>query len=106
MSPVGEGLPYRLRPLPGASLSFVWPVDRIIERGGRISRTTLSDKISRLHPRHVVPKPGQAHEPKGLVKLREGIAPAPIPPDLVLEAQPPAQPHGWPSFRLSCAVPG
>ena len=42
------------------------------------ARTTLSDKISRLHPRHVVPKPGQAHEPKGLVKLREGIAPAPI----------------------------
>ena len=47
------------------SASFVWrclsgSTITPIERGGRISRTTLSDKISRLHPRHVVPKPGQA----------------------------------------------
>ena len=27
----------------------------------KISRIRLSDKTSRLHPRHVVPKPAQAH---------------------------------------------
>jgi hypothetical protein len=30
----------------------------------RIARIRLSDKSSRLHPRHVVPKPAQAYEPK------------------------------------------
>jgi hypothetical protein len=30
----------------------------------RLSRIRLSDKTSRLHPRHVVPKPGQAYEPE------------------------------------------
>jgi hypothetical protein len=29
-----------------------------------ISHIRLSDKTSRLHPRHVVPKPAQAHEPE------------------------------------------
>ena len=33
-----------------------------IERGGRISRTTLSDKTSRLRPRLVVPKSCQTYE--------------------------------------------
>jgi hypothetical protein len=33
-----------------------------IERSERISRTALSDKTSRLRPRHVVSKPGQTHE--------------------------------------------
>ena len=28
----------------------------------QISRIRLSDKTSRLHPRHVVPKPAQAYE--------------------------------------------
>src|SRR6516165_4290980 len=36
----------------------------------------LSDKTSRLHPRHVAPKPGQTHEPEGLVEVREWIAAA------------------------------
>jgi hypothetical protein len=27
----------------------------------KVSRIRLSDKTSRLHPRHVVPKPAQAH---------------------------------------------
>ena len=48
---------------------------------------------SRLHPRHVVPKPAQAHEPEVPVKVREWIRPALASPDRVLEAQPPAQPH-------------
>jgi hypothetical protein len=60
----------------------------------QISRIRLSDKTSRLHPRHVVPQPAQAHEPEVPVKVREWIGPALASPDLVLEAQPPAQPHG------------
>src|SRR5260370_6097121 len=53
----------------------------------------LSDKASRLRPRHVAPKPGQTHEPAGLVEVREWIAAALTSSGLVLEAQPPAQPH-------------
>jgi hypothetical protein len=34
----------------------------IIEPDVRIARIRLSDKNSRLHPRHVVPKPAQAYE--------------------------------------------
>src|SRR5882757_9034196 len=59
----------------------------------QISRIRLSDKTSRLRPRHVVPKPGQTHEPEVPVEVREWIAPALASPDLVLESQPPAQPH-------------
>src|SRR3977135_3139565 len=59
----------------------------------QISRIRLSDKPSRLRPRHVVPKPAQAYEPEVPVKVREWISPALASPDLVLEAQPPAQPH-------------
>jgi hypothetical protein len=49
----------------------------------QISRIRLSDKTSRLHPRHVVPKPAQAHEPEVPVKVREWIRPALASPDLV-----------------------
>src|ERR1700730_5587478 len=59
----------------------------------QIFRIRLSDKTSRLHPRHVVPKPAQAYELEMPVKVREWIGPAPATPDLVLDAQPPAQPH-------------
>src|SRR5499427_6911353 len=59
----------------------------------QISRIRLSDKTSRLHPRHVVPKRSQADEPKVPVKVREWIGSALASPDLVLDAQPPAQPH-------------
>src|SRR3982074_3470808 len=59
----------------------------------QISRIRLSDQTSRLHPRHVVPKPAQAYEPEVLVKVQEWISSALASPDLVLEAQPPAQPH-------------
>src|SRR4029077_5859596 len=59
----------------------------------QISPIRLSDKTSRLRPRHVVPKPAQAYEPEVPVKVREWINSALAPPDLVLEAQPPAQPH-------------
>src|SRR5207249_10336956 len=38
-------------------------------------RIRLSDKTSRLHPRHVVPKPAQAYEPKVPVKMREWTGP-------------------------------
>ena len=56
----------------------------LIEPDMQISRIRLSDKTSRLRPRHVMPKPGQAHEPEVPVEVREWIAPAP--PDFVLEA--------------------
>src|SRR5439155_14536447 len=59
----------------------------------QISRIRLSDKTSRLHPRHVVPKRSQADEPEVPVEVREWIGPALASPDLVLDAQPPAQPH-------------
>ena len=66
----------------------------LIEPDVRIARIRLSDKTSRLRPRHVVPKPAQAYEPEVPVEVREWIAPALASPDFVLGAQPPAQPHG------------
>src|SRR5580693_5378150 len=65
----------------------------LIEPNLRIARIRLSDKTSRLRPRHVVPKPGQTYEPEVPVEVREWIGPAPSSPDFVLGAQPPAQPH-------------
>src|SRR5271155_3137721 len=66
----------------------------LIEPDMQISRIRLSDKTSRLRPRHVVPKPVQAYEPEVPVQVREWIAPALAPPpDFVLGAQPPTQPH-------------
>jgi hypothetical protein len=56
----------------------------LIEPDVRIGRVLLSDKSSRLHPRHVVPKPAQAHEPKVPVEVRPALAS----PDFVLDAQP------------------
>ena len=46
-----------------------------------------------LHPRHVVPKPGQAYETEVPVEVREWISPALASPDLVPVAQPPTQPR-------------
>src|ERR1700757_5506518 len=65
----------------------------LIEPDRQISCIRLSDKTSRLRPRHVVPKPGQRYEPELPVEVREWIAPALASSDVVLEAQPPAQPH-------------
>src|SRR4051794_11220337 len=65
----------------------------LIEPDMQISRIRLSDKTSRLHPRHVVPKPAQAYEPEVPVKVREWISPALASPDFVLDARPPTQPH-------------
>jgi hypothetical protein len=48
----------------------------------QISRIRLSDKTSRLHPRHVVPKRSQADEPEVPVQVREWIGPALASPDL------------------------
>ena len=61
--------------------------------GMQISRIRLSDKTSRLHPRHVVPKPAQAYEPEVPVEVREWIGPALASPDFVLDAQPASA--GW-----------
>src|SRR3954451_24124983 len=57
-------------------------------------RIRLSDKTSRLRPRLAAPTRGQAYETVMPVEVREWIRPAPASPDLVLVAQPPAQPHG------------
>src|ERR1700677_2347366 len=81
--------PFVWRCLSGSAVApFPHP---LIEPDVQISRIRLSDKTSRLRPRHVVPKPAQTYEPEVPVEVREWIAPAP--PDFVLEAQPPAQPH-------------
>ena len=64
----------------------MWRVDDYIEpvkkfrqvpsnRDLWISHIRLSDKTSRLHPRHVVPKPAQAYELEMPVKVRERISP-------------------------------
>src|ERR1700747_1991171 len=65
----------------------------LIEPDMQICRIRLSDKTSRLHPRRAASKLGQAYEPEVPVKVREWISSALASPDLVLEAQPPAQPH-------------
>src|SRR6476646_11641452 len=59
----------------------------------QIYRIRLSDKTSRLHPRRAATKLCQPYEPEVPVKVREWIAPALASSDLVLAAQPPAQPH-------------
>jgi hypothetical protein len=51
-------------------------MQELIEPDMQISRIRLSDKTSRLHPWHVVPKPAQAHEPEVPVKVREWISSA------------------------------
>src|SRR3981189_2756370 len=59
----------------------------------QICRIRLWDKPPRLPPRRAPPKPCEAYEPEVPVKVREGITPALASPDLVLELEPPAQPH-------------
>src|SRR5215468_11524919 len=94
---VSVGRTYRFPPLSSGGALVVRPWLRfhipLIEPDLQISRFRLSDKTSRLHPRHVTSPRGQAYEPEVPVKVREWISPAPASSDLVLEAQPPAQPH-------------
>src|SRR5712691_3562492 len=94
---VAVGRTYLLPPLSSGGALLVRPWLRfhipLIEPDMQISPIRLSDKTTRLHPRHVVPKPAQAYEPEVPVKVREWISSALASPDLVLEAQPPAQPH-------------
>src|ERR1700746_602847 len=59
----------------------------------RISLHPALGQDSRLRPRHIAAQPDQTYEPEGLVEVREWIATALASPGLVLEAQPPAQPH-------------
>src|SRR5262249_15589093 len=70
-----------------ATLRFLSP---LIEPDMQISPIRLSNKTSRLRPRLVLAKPGQAYESKVPVKVREWIGPALASPDFVLEPQPPA----------------
>src|SRR5258708_9134148 len=93
---VALGRTYLLTPLSSGGALVVQPWLRfhipLIEPDRQISRIRLSDKTSRLRPRHVVPKPAQAYEPKVPVKVREWIRSALPSPDSVLEPQPPAHP--------------
>ena len=66
----------------------------LIEPDMQICRIRLSDKTSRLRPRLAAPTRSQAYETVMPVEVREWISPAPASPELVLVAQPPAQPHG------------
>src|SRR5215469_2958498 len=94
---VAVGRTYLLPPLSSGGASPVRPWLRfhipLIEPDRRVYRIRLSDNTSRLHPRRAATKLGQADEPEVLVKVREWISSALASPDLVLEAQPPAQPH-------------
>jgi hypothetical protein len=91
---VSLGRTYLFPPLSSGGALVVRPWLRfhipLIELDMQISRIQLSDKISRLRPRHVAPERGQAYEPIVPVKVREWIGPALASPGLVLDAQPPA----------------
>src|SRR5262245_59960256 len=91
---VSVGRTYLFPPLSSGGALVVRPWHRfhipLIEPDRRLSRIRLSDKTSRLRPRHVAPERGQAYEPVVPVKMREWIGPALASPDLVLDAQPPA----------------
>ena len=91
---VSVGRTYLFPPLSSGGALVVRPWLRfhipLIEPDRRLSRIRLSDKTSRLRPRHVAPERGQAYEPEVPVKVREWISPALASPDLVLDAQPPA----------------
>src|SRR6059058_4682990 len=90
-SNISVAAPFVWRCLTGSAMApFHIP---LIEPDRRIYRIRLSDKTARLHPRRAATKLGQAYEPEVLVKVREWIGSALAPPDFVLEAQPPAQPH-------------
>ena len=88
---VSVGRTYLFPPLSSGGALVVRPWLRfhipLIEPDRRLSRIRLSDKTSRLRPRHVAPERGQAYEPEVPVKVREWISPALASPDLVLDAQ-------------------
>src|SRR5438045_6700005 len=91
------------RPNISVTASFVWRCltgSAVAPFPHPAHRTGLADcphpalgQDSRLHPRRATTKLGQAYEAEVFVKVREWISSALASPDLVLEAQPPAQPH-------------
>jgi len=89
---VAIGRKYLFLPLSsrGALVVLPWLCFHIPLIGSRLAdfpHPALGQDIT-LHPRHVVPKRGQAYEPKVPAKLREWIISALASPDLVLDAQP------------------
>src|SRR5262250_1099990 len=91
---ISVGRTYLFPPLSSGGALVVRPWLRfhipLIEPDRRLSRIRLSDKTSRLHPRHVAPERRQAYEPEVPVEVREWISPALASPDPTLDAQPPA----------------
>ena len=76
--------PFVWRCLSGSAVApFPHP---LIEPDVQIARIRLSDKTSRLRPRHVAPKPAQTYEPEVPVEVREWIGPAPSSPDFAATA--------------------
>src|SRR3974390_3129339 len=89
---ISVAAPFVWRCLSGSAVTpFSHPSHRTATCGSPTSGSRT--RQSRLHPRHVVPKPTQAYEPEVPVKVREWISPALASPHLILEPQPPAQPH-------------
>ena len=77
--------PFRLTVPYWFSRSFRFHIP-LIEPDRQIFRIRLSDKTSRLRPRHVAAKLGQAYEAEVPVEVREWKAPSPASsPDFVLE---------------------
>jgi hypothetical protein len=70
----------------------------------QISRIRLSDKTSRLHPRHAVRKPGQAYEPEVPVKVREWIGPALASPDSQISDWPKGHFNRWQFSRDAVTI--
>src|SRR5690349_14804575 len=83
-----------LPPLPARLWTDQTCTCKLISASPIAPRIRLSDKTSRLRPRLAAPPRGQAYEPVMPIEVREWISPALASSDLVLVAQPPAQPHG------------
>jgi hypothetical protein len=77
---VALGWAYPFPPLPSRSALVARPWLRfhtpLIEPDVRIARIRLSDKTSRLRPRHVVFKPAQAYEPEVVLSFPQAAAAA------------------------------
>ena len=76
----------------------------LIEPDMRISRSRLSDKTAGVRPRKGLGEGFALHEPQPSVEVRVREAGEAVTPDLVLMAQPPAQPTDRVTVRRSIAL--
>src|SRR5215468_9429451 len=88
---ISVAAPFVWRCLTGAAVA---PVPHPAHRTGRADFPHPASRTRAHAFAHGSLRPrGQAYQAKMAVQVREGIGPAPPMPDLVLEAQPPTQPH-------------